>query len=74
MTMQTYLPLFKWARPLTGLVNWFGTHENLFPNFYIINLSSIIGIQFLDGVGENIPVDNFGTVVGENPSCYGILP
>ncbi len=20
------------------------------------------------------PVDNFGTVVGENPSCYGILP
>ncbi len=22
----------------------------------------------------NNPVDNFGTVVGENPSCYGILP
>ncbi len=23
---------------------------------------------------SHIPVDNFGTVVGENPSCYGILP
>ncbi len=30
------------------------THENLFPNFYIINLLSIIDIQFIDGVGENI--------------------
>ncbi len=30
------------------------THKNLFPNFYIINLPSIIGIQFIDGVGENI--------------------
>ena len=30
------------------------THENLFPNFYIINLPSIIGIQFIDGVVENI--------------------
>ena len=30
------------------------THENLFPNFYIINLPSIIGIQLIDGVGENI--------------------
>ena len=29
-------------------------HENLFPNFYIINLPPIIGIQFIDGVGENI--------------------
>ena len=29
-----------------------GTHENLFPNFYIINLPSIIVIQFIDGVGE----------------------
>ncbi len=29
-------------------------HENLFPNFYIINLPSITGIQFIDGVGENI--------------------
>ena len=28
------------------------THENLFTNFYIINLPSIIGIQFIDGVGE----------------------
>ncbi len=32
----------------------FYTHENLFPNFYIINLPSILGIQFLDGVGGNI--------------------
>ncbi len=23
---------------------------------------------------ECLPVDNFGTVVGENPSCYGVLP
>ncbi len=30
------------------------THENLFPNFYMINLPSIIGIQFIDGVGESI--------------------
>ncbi len=29
-------------------------HTNLSPNFYIINLPSIIGIQFIDGVGENI--------------------
>ncbi len=28
----------------------FITHENLFPNFYIINLPSKIGIQFIDGV------------------------
>ncbi len=26
----------------------------IFPNFYIINLPTIIGIQFLDGVGEHI--------------------
>ncbi len=26
----------------------------IFPNFYIINLPTIIAIQFLDGVGENI--------------------
>ncbi len=30
------------------------TNENLFANLYIINLPSIIGIQFIDGVGENI--------------------
>ncbi len=30
------------------------THENLFLNFYITNLPSIIGILFIDGVGENI--------------------
>ncbi len=30
------------------------THENLFLNFYIINLPTIIVIQFIDGVGENI--------------------
>ncbi len=29
------------------------THENLFLNFYIINLPTIIVIQFIDGVGEN---------------------
>ncbi len=26
----------------------------IFPNFYIINLPTIIAIQFFDGVGENI--------------------
>ena len=26
----------------------------IFPNFYIINLPTIIAIQILDGVGENI--------------------
>ena len=30
------------------------THENLFHKLYIINMPSIIGIQFIDGVGENI--------------------
>ncbi len=34
-----------------------------------------LGIHVLqDSKSKGIPVDNFGTVVGENPSCYGILP
>ena len=28
----------------------------VFPNFYIINLPTIIAIQFLDAVGENIVI------------------
>ncbi len=36
-----------------NVYKWF-THENLFPNFYIINLSTIIAVQLLHGVGGNI--------------------
>ena len=43
-------------------MTWISPFENgrndtllfIFPNFYIINLRTIIAIQFLDGVGENI--------------------
>ncbi len=48
--------IWKWKfhSELAVMVFLFSTHENLFPNFYIINVPSIIGIQFIDGVGESI--------------------
>ena len=35
---------------------WWATLLFIFPNSYIINLPTIIAIQFLDGVGENIVI------------------
>ncbi len=32
-----------------------------------------MGIHPPNNADERIPVDNFGTVVGENPTPYGIL-
>ncbi len=42
----------------------------LYFHFYIIEGNASIFAGFL---GVNFPVDNFGTVVGENPTPYGSL-
>ncbi len=40
----------------TLVTNLYYTLQFIFPNFYIINLPTIIAIQFLDVVGENIVI------------------